>query len=99
MAGRLTAAGTIIVDAGAADALKSGNSLLPAGVTGLTGQFDRGDIVDIANETGAAIARGLAEYPSEVVDLIKGRKTGELEALLGYAPRPALVHRNHMVIL
>ncbi|MEM8696231.1 MAG: glutamate 5-kinase [Pseudomonadota bacterium] len=97
MAGRLTAAGQVAVDPGAARALKDGNSLLPAGVTGLTGAFDRGDVIDIVDETGAVVARGLAEYDSAAVGRIMGRKTGELEAILGYAPRSALVHRNHMV--
>lgn len=99
MAGRLTATGSVAIDAGAAKALKDGNSLLPAGVTHVSGAFDRGDVVDILNENGAAVARGLAEYDSAAAERIKGCKTGELEAILGYAPRPALVHRNHMVLL
>lgn len=99
MAGRLTATGSVAIDAGAAKALRDGNSLLPAGVTRVSGTFDRGDVVDIVDDSGTVLARGLAEYDSAAADHIKGRKTGELEAILGYAPRPALVHRNHMVFL
>lgn len=99
MAGRLTATGSVAVDAGAVVALRDGNSLLPAGVTDVEGDFARGDIIDIADENGALIARGLSEYASDAVGRIKGRKSTELEAILGYAPRPALVHRNHMVLL
>lgn len=99
MAGRLTSAGRIAIDAGAARALRDGNSLLAAGVTALDGTFGRGDVVDIADAGGTVIARGLAEYDSDAAAKIMGRKTGELEAILGYAPRSALVHRNHMVLL
>lgn len=99
MAGRLTATGSVTIDAGAAKALRDGNSLLPAGVTCVSGAFDRGDVVDIVDDSGTVLARGLAEYDSDAADRIKGRKTGELEAILGYAPRPALVHRNHMAFL
>ncbi len=99
MAGRLTAAGKVIVDPGAVAALRDGNSLLAAGVIGVEGGFDRGDIVDIVDESGSLIARGLVEYASEAVDRIMGHKSADLESILGYAPRPALVHRNHMVLL
>lgn len=99
MAGRLTATGSVVIDSGAAQALRDGNSLLPAGVTGLAGTFDRGDVIDIVDESGTVVARGLAEYDSAAAERIKGRRTTELEAILGYAPRPALVHRNHMVLL
>lgn len=99
MAGRLTAAGTVTIDAGAKLALKDGKSLLAAGITASSGRFDRGDVIDIMEENGTVIARGLAEYDSDVMGGIMGHKTGELEAILGYASRPAVVHRNHMVFL
>lgn len=99
MAGRLTAAGKVVVDPGAVAALRDGNSLLAAGVIGVEGSFDRGDIVDIVDESSSLIARGLVEYASEAVDRIKRHKSADLESILGYAPRPALVHRNHMVLL
>ncbi len=96
--GRLTASGSIAIDTGAAKALRSGNSLLPAGAIGLNGTFERGDVVDIVAD-GEAVARGLVEYDSLEVAAILGKKTSELETALGYSPRPALVHRDHMVML
>src|SRR3546814_20570743 len=69
LAGRLTVKGHISVDAGAAKALAGGNSLLPAGVLTVAGEFARGDVVDIKDETGHVVARGLSEY--ERVDAIK----------------------------
>lgn len=99
LAGRLTAAGKIIIDAGAAAALRKGNSLLPAGATAIAGSFGRGDVVDILDEAGTRVARGLTEYDSASVHAVIGHRTDELHDILGYAPRPALVHRNHMVLL
>lgn len=99
LAGRLTATGRITVDDGAVRALRNGKSLLAAGTTALADRFGRGDVVDIVDEAGTVIARGLIEYDSKAVAKILGKKTDELEAILGHAPRPALVHRNHMVLL
>jgi glutamate 5-kinase len=96
--GRLTAKGRIAIDAGAAKALGSGASLLPAGATGVEGNFRRGDVVDIIGD-GRAMARGLAEYDAEDARLIAGKRTAELADILGYAPRATLVHRDHMVLL
>ena len=99
LVGRLTAAGRVTIDAGAAKALEGGNSLLPAGATSISGSFERGDVIDIVDESGTILARGLAEYDSNAARRIIGRKSSELEAILGYTPRSALVHRNHMVSL
>lgn len=99
LAGRLTVKGWITVDAGAERALGKGNSLLPAGVTAVSGSFARGDVVDIVNAEGRAIARGLAEYDAEDAARIAGKRSEEIAALLGDAVRPALVHRDHMVML
>ncbi|ARS29223.1 glutamate 5-kinase [Sphingomonas sp. KC8] len=99
LAGRLTAKGVIHVDAGAAHALGSGRSLLAAGATAVEGRFARGDVVDILGPDATPVARGLAEYDALDAGLIVGRRSDALEALLGYAPRAALVHRDHMVLL
>ena len=99
LAGRLTARGTIRVDDGAARALGQGRSLLAAGATGIEGRFARGDVVDIAGPDGTAFARGLIEYDADEAARIVGRRSDALEAILGYAPRAALVHRDHMVLL
>jgi glutamate 5-kinase len=98
LAGGLTAAGTIHVDAGAARALAEGASLLAAGATRIEGRFARGDLVTIDDE-GGTIARGLSEYDAADAARLVGRRRDEHAALLGYAPRAALVHRNHMAYL
>ncbi len=99
LAGRLSIKGRIIVDAGAQAALAKGNSLLPAGVTGVSGAFARGDVVDIVDADGHPIARGLAEYDAAEAALIKGKRKDAVAAALGTPARPALVHRDHMVLL
>jgi len=98
LAGGLTAAGTIHVDAGAAVALRSGASLLAAGANRVEGAFARGDLVVVAGPDGP-IARGLAEYDAADAVLLLGRRRDEHAALLGYAPRSALVHRDHLALL
>ncbi|WP_200894472.1 glutamate 5-kinase [Sphingomonas sp. SRS2] len=99
LAGRLTAKGRIAVDAGAAGALAQGRSLLAAGAVSVDGRFARGDVIDIAGPDGHVLARGLAEYDAADAAKIVGRRSDALEAILGYAPRSALVHRDHMVLL
>ena len=99
LAGRLTARGRITIDPGATAALRDGRSLLAAGATGVTGQFARGDVVEIADGAGAVLARGLAEYDSADAARIVGHRSDAHAALLGYAPRSALVHRDHLVLV
>ncbi len=99
LAGRLTVAGTITVDAGAAKALASGKSLLSAGVIHITGDFERGDAVDIVNDGGKPIARGLVSYASDDAARIVGLKTTDIETVLGYAPRAAMIHRDDLVMV
>jgi glutamate 5-kinase len=99
LAGRLTVRGTIHVDAGAARALTSGASLLAAGAYRTEGNFSRGDVVDIAGPDGTPIARGLSEYDAADAARITGLKSNAIAAVLGYAPRSALIHRDHMVRL
>jgi glutamate 5-kinase len=98
LAGGLTAKGAIHVDAGAAQALAKGGSLLAAGATRIAGGFVRGDLVTIEGPAGT-IARGLAEYDAADVGRLLGRRSEDHADLLGYAPRSALVHRNHLALL
>lgn len=98
IAGQLQPAGDIVVDAGAEQALMSGKSLLPAGVRAVSGQFSRGDTVAIIGTEGREIARGLAGYDADEARQITGRKSGEIEAILGYAGRAAMVHRDDLVM-
>jgi glutamate 5-kinase len=97
--GRLSVKGRIMVDAGAAKALRKGASLLPAGATGVSGEFKRGDVIDIATSDGETLARGLSEYGAADAALICGKKSAELEGILGAVPRQVLVHRDQMVML
>ncbi len=98
IAGNLEPAGRVTVDAGAVRALKSGKSLLPAGVTLVSGSFARGDTVAILDPAGHEIARGLVAYDAPDAVRIAGLKTAEIEAVLGYEARSAMVHRDDMVM-
>jgi len=90
--------GEIRVDAGAARALAAGKSLLPAGVTGVTGRWGRGDPVAIVGPDGATIARGLCRYTAAEAVAIRGRHSRDIESVLGYPGRAALVHRDDMAV-
>lgn len=99
LAGRITVAGSVAVDAGAAAALKRGASLLAAGVTRVEGLFRRGDVVAIHGPGGEVLGRGLAGYDAEDARAILGLRNEAQAQVLGYAPRAALVHADHLVIL
>ncbi len=90
--------GAFIVDAGAARALGQGKSLLPAGVKRVVGSFERGDPVAIESEEGAALGAALASYSAVEARVIAGRRSGEIEELLGYPGRAAMAHRDDMVL-
>ncbi|MCM2477179.1 glutamate 5-kinase [Rhizobium sp. CG5] len=98
IAGQLQPAGEVHVDAGAQAALRSGKSLLPAGVRLVAGQFGRGDTVAVIGVEGREIARGLAGYDADEARQITGRKSAEIEAILGYAGRAAMIHRDDLVM-
>lgn len=98
IAGSLHPAGTVTVDDGAAKALKTGKSLLPAGVKAVQGTFDRGDAVEIRDEKGASLGKGLIAYSSEDAVRILGKKSGEIEQILGFKRRDVLIHRDDLVL-
>lgn len=98
LADHLQLAGALILDAGAAHALKAGKSLLPVGVIAVEGEFERGAAVACRTEDGVEVARGLVNYPSIEARRIARKATNEIEALLGYIDEPALIHRNNMVL-
>ncbi|MBB6093567.1 glutamate 5-kinase [Povalibacter uvarum] len=98
IAGTLKAAGEIYVDDGAASALRHGKSLLPAGVTRVAGKFERGDALVVRDREGLEIARGLSAYSSDDAERLAGRKSAEIEALLGFRGRDELIHRDDLVI-
>ena len=99
LGGRLRLKGVLVVDAGAAQALAKGGSLLAAGITAVDGEFKRGDAVAVRGADGAVLAHGLAEYGADECRKLLGRKNSEQAELLGYAPRSAVVHRDQMVLL
>ncbi|HEX5649378.1 MAG TPA: glutamate 5-kinase [Steroidobacteraceae bacterium] len=99
IAGLLKPAGTLHVDAGAATALRGGKSLLPAGVTHVDGRFDRGDAVVVRGPDGVDLARGLSAYSSDDARRVCGRRSQEIEAILGYRGRDEMIHRDDLVLL
>jgi glutamate 5-kinase len=98
LAGALKPAGTLTVDAGAARALLSGKSLLPAGLSAVSGRFDRGDAVDIVDPEGRNIARGISAYSSDDALRLIGRNSADIEAILGFRGRPAIVHVDDLAL-
>ena len=96
--GSLKSSGALVVDDGAVRALSSGKSLLPAGVTGIDGEFKRGDVVDVKDRSGRVLARGLVAYAAEDARRIAGRKSAEIEKLLGFRGRDEMVHRDDLVV-
>jgi glutamate 5-kinase len=97
ISGQLEVCGRVHLDAGAEKALKDGRSLLPAGVSKIEGNFARGDIVAIVNASGIEIGRGIIAYDAVDAARIAGRKSGEIETILGYAGRSEMIHRDDLV--
>ena len=98
IAGQLEPKGVVEIDAGAEKALLTGKSLLPAGVKRVEGAFERGDAVVIRTIDGRELGRGLVAYAREDAARIIGKRTSEIAAILGFAGRAALVHRDDMVL-
>ncbi len=98
ISGHLETRGSVVIDEGAARALRAGKSLLPAGVRGVEGAFQRGDAVDIVVDGGARIGRGLVAYDTGDATRIAGRNSREIEAILGFAGRAEMIHRDDMVL-
>jgi glutamate 5-kinase len=90
--------GEVRLDAGAVRALGQGKSLLPAGVVSVAGSFGRGDPVSIVGPSGEVLGKGLVRYTVAEATAIAGHRSGEIEAILGYAGRAALIHRDDMVV-
>jgi glutamate 5-kinase len=90
--------GEVRVDAGAEAALQGGKSLLPAGIVAVGGSFGRGDPVAILAPSGSRLGLGLTRYTAEEARLLSGRRSADIEAVLGYKGRAALIHRDDMVL-
>lgn len=99
LANQLRVGGRLVVDPGAARALRERNvSLLAVGVQAVSGAFRRGEVVACVDPDGGEIARGLVNYSAEEIERLKGRPSGEIEAILGYVVEPELIDRDNMVI-
>jgi glutamate 5-kinase len=99
IASALDSAGTITIDDGALAAVQKGRSLLPAGVSDVQGDFERGDLVDIKAAGGKIIARGLCAYSAHEARLLKGHKSSSFDAIIGYDGRAELVHADDLVLI
>jgi len=98
IAGTIEAAGTFVIDDGAAKALTRGGSLLPAGIVAVEGTFEQGEAVVVRNRNGRELARGLSAYASGDALEIAGHKSAEFEAILGYRGRDEMIHRDDLVL-
>jgi glutamate 5-kinase len=98
ISGRVETRGALVVDDGAVRALRGGKSLLPAGVRRIEGRFQRGDTVAILGPGGEDIGRGLVAYDAADAERIAGRNSREIEAILGYAGRAEMIHRDDMAL-
>jgi glutamate 5-kinase len=98
IAGSLEPRGTLTVDAGAVTALRSGRSLLPAGVIRVDGRFARGDAVIVRGPDGSEVGRGLVAYDAEDAERIKGRSSSDIAQILGLEGRAEMIHRDDLVI-
>ena len=98
IAGALKPMGELTVDDGAAAALATGRSLLPAGLVAVAGRFERGDLVVVRSRAGAELGRGLAAYSAADARRIAGHKSREIEAILGYRGRDEMIHRDDLVV-
>ena len=98
IAGVLRPEGALVIDEGAVRALKEGKSLLPAGIRQIDGRFERGDAVVVKDRDGREVARGLAAYNASDAELIAGKRTVEIEAILGYRGRDEMIHRDDLIL-
>lgn len=99
LASQLAISGKLVLDAGAVKVLRdSGRSLLAVGIKSLTGSFSRGEVVACIDESGNEVARGLANYSAEEIEILKGQGSENIEQLLGYAGEEEVVHRDNLVL-
>lgn len=92
--------GVIYLDDGAVKALTmQGKSLLPSGITKVEGDFEVGDCISCANKDGKRIAKGLTNYSSDDIERIKGKKTSEIEKVLGYKYSDEVIHRDNLAVV
>ncbi len=98
VAGSLQTLGILVVDDGAVNALNSGKSLLPAGVVNVSGDFERGDAVEVRTKDGRVLGKGLSAYAATDINAIKGQKSEKIEEILGFRGRSEVIHRDDLVM-
>ena len=96
IAGSLKIFGTLVIDEGAHQALKKGASLLPSGIISVKGKFKSGDIIEVQTKNKKIIARGIVTYSFQEVRLICGKKTSQIEKILGYIGKEEIIHRDYL---
>jgi glutamate 5-kinase len=99
IAGSLQPSGAITIDAGALQALRTGKSLLPAGVIAVSGRFSRGDTVSVLDRDGNEIARGMIAFSDRDAARIIGKRSADIEAVLGFRGRTEMIHRDDLVLM
>ena len=95
--GSISPKGEVIIDRGAVKAIKNGKSLLPAGVKGISGTFEKGDHILVKDQNNIECARGLASFSSIEVEKIKGSHSKEIKNILGYSSREEIIHKDDLV--
>ena len=98
ISGALQVKGRIIIDQGASDAIKKGNSILSAGIIGTEGNYEKGDLIKIIDKDKNFIGKGLTHFNNSEVELIKGSKSENIESILGYRGKDEVVHRDDLVL-
>ena len=98
IAGGLNPKGRITIDAGARTALMGGKSLLAAGITQVSGNFAKGDLVSVLGDDGTAIGRGLSRYTANDIDRIKGHNSRDISDILGYRGHDEIIHADDLVL-
>lgn len=98
LAGSIKVYGTLVIDDGAYIALKNGASLLPSGVLSVSGKFKSGDIIEIATKNKKVVARGIVSYNFKEAKLISGKKSFQIEKILGYLGKEEIIHRDYMTL-
>ena len=98
LGGSINISGSVNIDEGAIKALKLGASLLPSGVKKISGNFAKGDIIEILNDNGKKLGRGISYYDSDELNLIKGKKSIYIKDTLGYEGREEIIHRDYLFL-
>ena len=98
LGGSINISGSVKIDEGAIKALKLGASLLPSGVKKISGNFAKGDIIEILNDNGKKLGRGISYYDSHELNLIKGKKSIYIKDTLGYEGREEIIHRDYLFL-